>query len=88
MCIRDSDFIYIDGNHTKAATLDYFETLLNYSNNNTSFLFDDIYWSKGMTEAWNQLKKHPKVTVTIDCFWCGFVFIRKEQAKENFTIRL
>ena len=82
------DFIYIDGNHTKEATLQYFETLLNHANNDTTFMFDDIYWSKGMTEAWETLKNHPKVTVTIDCYWCGFVFIRKEQVKQNFTVRL
>jgi predicted O-methyltransferase YrrM len=82
------DFIYIDGNHTKEATLDYFNQLLKHAHNDTVFLFDDIYWSKEMTEAWQLLKSHPKVTVTIDCFWCGFVFIRQEQAKEHFTIRL
>ena len=41
-----------------------------------------------MTEAWETIKKHPKVTVTIDCYWCGFVFIRQEQAREDFVIRL
>ena len=82
------DFIYIDGNHTKKATINYFETLLKKTHNDTVFLFDDIYWSKDMTEAWEIIKNHSKVNVTIDCYWCGFVFIRQEQAQEHFTIRL
>jgi len=82
------DVIYIDGNHTKTATIAYFNQLLNHAHNDTVFLFDDIYWSKEMTEAWELIKTHPQVTVTIDCFWCGFVFIRQEQAREHFVIRL
>lgn len=82
------DLIFFDGNHTKSATLDYFETLLHTAHNNTVFIFDDIYWSKGMTEAWEIIKQHQKVTVTIDSFFWGFVFFRKEQAKEHFKIRV
>ena len=82
------DLIFFDGNHQKEATLRYFETLLNTANNNSVFIFNDIYWSKGMTEAWEAIKKHPKVTVTIDTFFWGFVFFRKEQPKEHFIIRV
>ena len=82
------DLIFFDGNHQKEATLQYFETLLQTTNNNSVFIFDDIYWSKGMAEAWEIIKKHPKVTVTIDTFFWGFVFFRKEQIKEHFVIRI
>lgn len=82
------NLIFFDGNHHKEATLNYFETLLNTANNNSVFIFDDIYWSKGMTEAWEKIKQHPKATITIDTFFWGFVFFRKEQVKENFVIRI
>jgi predicted O-methyltransferase YrrM len=82
------DFIFFDGNHQKEATLQYFESLLETAHNETVFIFDDIYWSKGMTEAWEIIKNHPKVTVTIDSYFWGFVFFRKEQLKEHFTIRV
>ena len=82
------DLIYIDGNHQKKATLSYFESLLNSKHNDSLFIFDDIHWSSEMEEAWEIIKKHPEVTVTIDTFYWGFVFFRKEQAKEDFIIRL
>lgn len=82
------NLIYFDGNHQKEATLNYFETLLPTATNDSVFIFDDIYWSKQMTEAWEIIKQHPQVTVTIDTFFWGIVFFRKEQAKEHFTIRL
>ncbi|WP_452225882.1 O-methyltransferase [Lacinutrix cladophorae] len=82
------DLIYIDGNHQEEATLNYFKTLLHNVHNDSVIIFDDIHWSKQMTKAWSLIQKHPKVTVTIDTFFWGFVFFRKEQEKEHFTIRL
>ena len=79
--------IYIDGNHSKKATLDYFELLLPTITNETVWIFDDIHWSPEMEEAWEIIKTHPKVTVTIDTFQWGLVFFRKEQPKEHFVIR-
>lgn len=82
------DCIYFDGHHDKAATIEYFEMLLPKAHNHSIFIFDDIYWSRGMTEAWEFIKAHNAVNVTVDTFHLGFVFFRKEQAKEHFRIRL
>ncbi|MFV5697650.1 O-methyltransferase [Flavobacterium sp. ZT3R17] len=80
--------IYFDGNHSKKATLQYFELLLPTITNETVWIFDDIHWSPEMEEAWEIIKKHPKVTVTIDTFQWGLVFFRREQPKEHFVIRI
>lgn len=82
------DLIYIDGNHQKESTLNYFNQLLKHIHNDSILIFDDIHWSSGMTEAWETIKQHEKVTITIDTFFWGMVFFRKEQAKEHFTIRV
>ena len=79
--------IYFDGNHSKKATLDYFELLLPSITNDSVWIFDDIHWSSDMEEAWEIIKNHPKVTVTIDTFQWGIVFFRSEQVKEHFVIR-
>ena len=83
-----SNLIYFDGNHSKTATLTYFELLLPTIANDSIWIFDDIHWSAGMEEAWEIIKKHPKVTVTIDTFQWGMVFFRREQEKEHFVIRV
>ena len=41
-----------------------------------------------MQEAWDEIKQHPKVTVTINMYFWGIVFFRLEQAKQHFTIRI
>ncbi|WP_299395145.1 class I SAM-dependent methyltransferase [uncultured Gelidibacter sp.] len=82
------DFIFFDGHHSKEATLAYFEMLLPTAHNDSVFVFDDIYWSKGMTEVWEIIKNHPQVTVTVDTFNWGIVFFRREQLKQHFKIRV
>ena len=82
------DFVFVDGNHQKEATLKYFEWCLPKVHDGTLLIFDDIYWSQGMKEAWAQIKAHPKVTVTIDLFWIGLVYFKTDQAKEDFVIKI
>ncbi|GAA4437714.1 class I SAM-dependent methyltransferase [Ravibacter arvi] len=81
------DMVYFDANHRYEPTVRYFQTCLPQAGNESVFIFDDIYWSEEMTAAWDEIKKHPAVTVTLDLFWIGLVFFRKEQAKEDFVLR-
>ena len=80
------DLVYFDGNHSKKATLEYFEALLPTISNDSVWIFDDIHWSADMEEAWEIIKNHPKVSVTIDTFQWGILFFRAEQVKEHFII--
>ena len=85
--IPSLDFVFFDGNHRKEPTLAYFNECLKYINNNTFFVFDDIHWSKGMEEAWEEIIANYSVTVSIDIFRMGIVFFRKESQKEHYVIR-
>lgn len=81
------DVVYIDGNHQRVATLNYFEQCLPKVHEDTMLIFDDIYWSEGMKQAWAQIKANPQVTVTVDLFWIGLVFFKGGRVKEDFKIR-
>jgi predicted O-methyltransferase YrrM len=82
------NLVYFDGNHSQTATLEYFELLLPTITNDSVWIFDDIHWSQEMENAWEIIKNHSKVTVTIDTFQWGIVFFRAEQEKEHFVIRV
>lgn len=82
------DFVFFNGNHTKKATLDYFKLSLSSIHDNSFFLFNNIYRNFEMKQAWEEIKKNPSVTITIDTYQWGLVFFRKEQQKEHFTIRI
>jgi predicted O-methyltransferase YrrM len=87
--IPSFDLIFIDGNHRYQPTINYFESCLSKTSENSVIIIDDIYWSSEMTAAWNYIKAHPSVTLTIDIYRMGFVFFRSQQlAKEHFRLLL
>ena len=81
------DFAFVDGNHRKEPTLQYFQQLLHHSTNKAILVFDDIHWSSEMEAAWLVIQGHPSVTLTIDLFFIGIVIISDEiKVKQHFTI--
>lgn len=82
------DFSFIDGNHREEPTIAYYKQLLPFVHNDSVIILDDIHWSQGMENAWYHIIEQPEVTVSIDLFFIGLVFFRKEnKEKEHFTIR-
>lgn len=79
--------IYIDGNHTKTATINYFNWALEKANERTVIIIDDIYWSREMEDAWEYIKELKKVSLTIDLFKMGIVFLHSVKAKEHFKLK-
>ncbi len=85
--VSQIDFAFFDANHRYAPTVNYFEQCLAKSNEKSVFVFDDIHWSAEMEQAWEYIKSHPKVLITIDLFYIGIVFFRKNQPKQHFILR-
>ncbi len=81
------DYVFFDGNHRKEATIEYFHQFLPFASENAVFVFDDIRWSQGMKEAWEEIIKEPKATVTVDLFSIGLVFLNRAQKKQDFVLR-
>jgi predicted O-methyltransferase YrrM len=80
------DLAYVDGNHQKDATLQYFEQLTHYANERSVIIFDDIRWSEGMAKAWLEICRNRQVTLSLDFFRFGIVFFNPKLQKEHFTI--
>ncbi len=80
--------VFIDGNHRYQPTLDYFNTFISTGNTSMLLVFDDIHWSAEMEAAWEIIKVHPAVTITIDLFFIGIVSLRAEsKVRQHFLIR-
>ena len=85
---RSIDMIHFDGNHNSEATLKYFEWCIPKVKAKTIFVFDDIYWSPDMKNAWDKIKADKRVPLTIDVFQYGLCFfIEQKLAKEDFVLR-
>jgi predicted O-methyltransferase YrrM len=85
--IEKLDYVFFDGNHRKTSTINYFEQCLKKAHEDSVFVFDDIHWSKEMENAWEYIKKHNKVTVTLDLFFLGLVFFTKGTVRQHHEIR-
>lgn len=67
------DFFFIDGNHTKEATLRYFELAKQFMLPCATFVFDDIRWSRQMYEAWVDISNSVQEGVVVEFFKMGFI---------------
>jgi len=85
--LSNLDFVFVDGNHQKEPTIQYFEQCLIKSTTKTIFIFDDIHWSEGMEEAWHNIQNHPQVCTSLDVFQFGIVFLDPEMRPGHWTIR-
>lgn len=81
------DAVFIDGDHHYDPTLKNYEQAKNVLKGEGPIVLHDIYWSTGMTKAWEKIKADDAATVTIDLFFFGLVYIRPGQEKEHFRIR-
>lgn len=81
------DLVFIDGNHTYSATMQYFISFLPYLHTKSILIFDDIHWSADMLAAWREICKNDKVSLTIDLFQFGICFFNPDLSKENKILR-
>jgi hypothetical protein len=56
--------------------------------NDTIIFINEIYKTDDANKLWKSIQELNQVRVTIDLFYCGLVFFRKEQVKEHFKIRI
>ncbi len=65
------DFAFIDGHHDRNATLRYFGQIKPHLSNRAVVVFDDILWSRGMRQAWKDIRRTAEPAVTADLVKMG-----------------
>lgn len=81
------DLVFIDGDHQKDPTLAYFDQILPFLGPESVVVFDDIYWSWEMEQAWRLIQEHPRVRISLDLFRSGIVFIDPELPKRHYVLK-
>lgn len=84
--MKSLDFVFVDGNHRLEPTLRYFNQMKPYLHEHSILFIDGIHLSKDMEQVWLKIQKDDQVTLTIDLFFIGLVFFRKEQKKKQHFI--
>lgn len=77
------DLIYFD-DPSKLALNDYLPKI----HNNSVLFIDNIHRTAEHSGSWKYISQNSEVTVSIDLFYCGLIFFRREQVKEHFKIRI
>lgn len=80
--------LFIDGNHKKEPTINYFKNLKGKVNLPAIFIFDDINWSLEMKEAWEFIKDDQDVNYSIDLYEQGIVILDNNDSKRNLNFSL
>ena len=62
--------------------------LSNELHNDSMVLIDNIRQSRSNFEQWSKIIASDDIVVSIDMYYCGVLFLRKEQLKEHFKIRI
>ncbi|MEJ5263866.1 MAG: class I SAM-dependent methyltransferase [Bacteroidales bacterium] len=79
--------VYLDGNHRYAATVNYFNILIELFDTRSCMIIDDIHWSTEMEKAWQEICLHPKSTFCLDFFYFGIIFFRENTVKTHYCLR-
>ena len=84
--IPQIDLLFIDANHQYQATLDYYHLAKTKTHKNTIIIFDDIHWSEGMQQAWNEIRQDPDIHLSIDIFHMGIVWFNTNIPKQHYIV--
>jgi hypothetical protein len=81
------DMVLVSGYFPGNTILDYFYLITQHIHNDSVLVICNIHGSRRMLEAWDKIRNHSSVTLTIDLFNLGLVFFREELTKEDFILR-
>jgi predicted O-methyltransferase YrrM len=82
------DYAFVDGHHQYEPTLSYFNQIMDRLTSNGCIVFDDIYWSEGMQKAWKTICADERVSLSVDLYHLGLVFVRKGVVMQHFKLRI
>jgi hypothetical protein len=82
------DFAFIGVGQDETTMLENTNKLIDKMHANSWVILHGIHTDSNMEAAWNRLKQHAKIRLTIDLFSIGILFCRTAQKeKEHFIIR-
>jgi len=92
ICFNFSEFKNIKRNNYKLLYIKNIKELQQSKFTNLTskdiIIVDGIYNTKKSEKVWQEIIKNKEVQITINLFYFGLIFFRKEQAKEHFRIRV
>lgn len=79
---KNWDLVFIDGHHQYKPTLEYFSKIYPFCSENAIVVFDDIRWSDGMKQAWQELSRDARAQCVIDLYSLGILITSSSPASQ------
>lgn len=80
------DIAFIDGQHEKQATIYYTDILMPLMKAGGMIIYDDIYWSEDMNNAWRELSSRKCFGISFDFGNRGVCVIDKEKQNKHYNL--
>lgn len=80
------DCAFVDGQHERLATVHYAKRIEPLMQPGGTLVFDDIYWSDGMNQAWKEICQSSSYNLTIDLGWKGLAVLGGQGPKRHFDL--
>jgi predicted O-methyltransferase YrrM len=81
------DFVFMDANHRRTPTMEYFNHLVRHLHTQSIVIMDDIHYSPEMEEAWKAIKAHAVVYGSVDLYRCGILFFDPSLNKQHVVLQ-
>lgn len=82
------DFALIDANHTYEGTIFAWKNLKSKITQSSIIAIADIHWSAAMQHAWEEIKRSPEVTLSMDFFECGILIFDYSGPKTHLVLAI
>jgi len=79
-------FVFIDGDHREERLVSYVARILKSKGQDLVIVMDDIHWSKGMYRAWKRIIRYPAISLSIELFNTGIVFVGEKIQKDHYVV--
>jgi predicted O-methyltransferase YrrM len=83
---KNIDICFIDGDHSYQSTINYVSQIKDFLSENAVIILDDIRWSEGMYQAWEDVSHLSDFNYTIDFGRIGLLFKNQNQSPKQHLI--
>lgn len=83
-------YAFLDGHHDGSATIEYYETLRPFLDDEAIIVLDDIRWSSDMAAAWSQLRCRDEIAASVSLGNVGLLALDVEASSTvaaDFVLR-
>lgn len=80
--------VLLNEDHLRQGLPEFLETALDSFSSQSIIILEGINNSKEKEALWKKIKNLNEVSVTVDLFFWGIIFLRKGQAKQHFKVRV